>query len=136
MLIVRTTKARQSNLHDAGTLLWFTAGFGCKPPEIYPASTEPYWARINNRVVIYTARGIHDSHSFPDPDLRVFSGKTGMVAKCLGRGLVGGMGTLCCALLLVWYLCFVFMAPPRLLNALAMPPGLVLYVEGGTPSAT
>ena len=64
MLIVRTTKARQSNLHDAGTIFWFTAGFGCKPPEIYPASTEPYWARINNRVVIYTARGIHDSHSF------------------------------------------------------------------------
>ena len=63
MLIVRTTKARQSNLHDAGTLLWFAAGFGCKPPEIYPASTEPYWARINNRVVIYTARGIHDSHN-------------------------------------------------------------------------
>ena len=46
MLIVRTTKARQSNLHDAGTIFWFTAGFGCKPPEIYPASTEPYWARI------------------------------------------------------------------------------------------
>ena len=43
----------------AGTIFWFTAGFGCKPPEIYPASTEPYWARINNRVVIYTARGIH-----------------------------------------------------------------------------
>ena len=69
---------------------------------------------------------------FSHPDLRVFSGKTGMVAKCLGRGLVGGMGTLCCALLLVWYRCFVFMAPPHLLNALAMPPGLVLYV-GGVP---
>ena len=62
MLIVRTTKARQSNLQNAGTILRFTAGFGCKPPEIYPASTEPYRARINNRVVIYIARRTRDSH--------------------------------------------------------------------------
>ena len=31
--------------------------------------------------------------------------------------------------------CFVFMAPPRLLNALAMPPGVGFVCREGTPSA-
>ena len=82
---------------------------GHKQSGFYPGPQGRYLTRFG-----YPRGDILPSGSAPGfshPDLRVFSGKTGMVAKCLGRGLVGGMGTLFCALLL-WCRTFVLFSWP------------------------